>query len=301
MTIASAEHIRQSEHAPPLRPHPPAWVDSLVPPAGDTVERTAGAWTMAWRARRGTEFTLISAALPHAPSGKASELAEAVAAVYGAIADTLGNEGRQPVRVWNFVPDIQGAIDGAGDRYMAFNEGRFAAYCRWFGGPEQFRSRVPTASAVGIDGHTVWVHILAADAAGEPVENPRQTPAYGYSARYGRRPPCFARATRVGALLFVGGTASILGETSRHDGDLAQQIRETLQNLSALIGAAAADPVRPLARLRSVRAHVRRPGDAAALRAMLAGALPDACEIELVYAPLCRKELLIEIEGVAAC
>ena len=34
-------------------------------------------------------------------------------------------------------------------------------------------------------------------------------------------PPCFARATRLGSTLLIGGTASILGEDTRHEGDVA--------------------------------------------------------------------------------
>jgi chorismate lyase/3-hydroxybenzoate synthase len=144
------------------------------------------------------------------------------------------------------------------------------------------------------------VHVLASEVEGEPVENPRQIPAYQYSRRYGPRPPCFARATRLGSRLLIGGTASILGERSTHDGDIERQTRETLQNIAALLGAAREDaPAAPLDRLSSLRVHVRDAADAPAVRAILAKTLQPATDIELVQASLCRKELLVEIEGVA--
>jgi hypothetical protein len=58
---------------------------------------------------------------------------------------------------------------------------------------------------------------------------------------------------------------------------------------------------RPLARLRSLRVHVRQAGDAPAVCARLLDLLPARIETEIVQAPLCRDELLVEIEGVAAC
>ena len=47
-------------------------------------------------------------------------------------------------------------------------------------------------------------HQTQNSAPGVAIENPRQTPSYHYSRRYGPRPPCFARATRFGSLLFIG-------------------------------------------------------------------------------------------------
>jgi chorismate lyase/3-hydroxybenzoate synthase len=134
------------------------------------------------------------------------------------------------------------------------------------------------------------------------VENPRQTPSYRYSKRYGDRPPCFARATQLGSRLFIGGTASILGEESRHDDNLEAQMAETCRNLAALIDAAAGDArPRPLAALRSLRAHVRDQRDGPAVQDALDRLTPQLADLEIVQAPLCRRELLVEIEGVAEC
>src|SRR5260221_165545 len=109
--------------------------------------------------------------------------------------------------------------------------------------PAAFPRALASASAVGTSRGDVVVHCLAAEAAGQPVESPRQVPAYRYSRRFGPMPPCFARATVVrprGAapLLMVGGTASIRGEESMHETDLAAQMDETLANLASVVGAA---------------------------------------------------------------
>jgi chorismate lyase/3-hydroxybenzoate synthase len=266
-----------------------------------TVQETGASAHELTCGRNGT-FTLVSAVAPEPAGHAAGSFADAVASVYRSIWRELVRQQRHAVRIWNFVPDIQGPIPGAGDRYMAFNLGRFAAYCEWFSGPASFQTMLPTSSAVGVGDRGVWVHVLAADAPGTPVENPRQIPSYRYSRRYGVRPPCFARATRVGSRLLIGGTASILGEQSRHVGDIQAQTRETCRNLAALIAASAPSELRtPLASLQSLRVHVRDAESAPAVQTILDELAPQVPDIEFVQAALCRKELLVEIEGVADC
>jgi chorismate lyase/3-hydroxybenzoate synthase len=265
--------------AAPLTPVPPRWV-------GDVTAGTG-------------RFLIVSRAIAGATSLDARQLADAVAGAYRELAAELGRRERYAVRIWNFVPDIQGPLDGA-DRYQAFNAGRFAAYCDWFGGAGTFAGWLPTASAVGVRGTDLSIHVLAADAPGRAIENPRQRPAYRYSRRYGARPPCFSRATRFDALLLLGGTASILDEDSRHMDDLEAQLRETCRNLSVLVEAGATGPVRdPLRTIRNLRVYVREAHHASDVRSLLDEIVPDVSDVELVQAPLCRRELLVEIEGVA--
>jgi chorismate lyase/3-hydroxybenzoate synthase len=265
--------------ASPVPPRPPGWADELC--ASDP------------------SFALASVALEHPPGESAAALSGAVTALYDSLARDLSRQSLHPVRIWNFVPDIQGGIEGAGDRYMAFNVGRFAAYCRWFGDPAGFRRSVPTSSAVGVSGSTLWIHALAAPTPGRPVENPRQIPAYRYSSRFGVRPPCFARATCLGPHLFIGGTASIIGEDSRHADDIERQARETMANIAALLRAGGASADTPLDALTSLRVHVRDSAHAPAVRDIVHETAPRVSAVELVQAPLCRKELLVEIEGTA--
>jgi chorismate lyase / 3-hydroxybenzoate synthase len=267
----------------PLVPNPPDWVDDLL---------TKQPWP---------RFTLLSQKIGNATALSSDRLTQRVAHAYGTLLSDMRSHQRHPVRMWNFVPDIHGAMD-YGDRYMAFNAGRFAAFTGAFGIPGGKQKGVPTASAVGVAGTTLWIYVLSADRAGVAIENPRQIPAYLYSLRYGPRPPYFARATRFDSLLLLGGTASIVGEDSRHVANIGLQTQETLCNLRALISAATGQPDgRALAALRDLRVHVTDSRHAAVVREMLEPLLPDTTIVEYVEAQLCRKELLVEIEGVAAC
>ena len=203
------------------------------------------------------------------------------------------------------------------DRYMVFNAGRFAAFERWFGQAALFTRTIPTASAVGIGSGALAIYALGAREAGLPVENPRQIPAYHYSSRFGPLPPCFARGTVVdglgaGQALLVGGTASIVGEDSLHDRDARQQALETFENLASLVAAArrqiaardgaAVDPTPRAAfdAFTELRVYVVRDADAPLLREMVTERFGRTARIEFAQADLCRRELLVEIEGLAS-
>lgn len=232
---------------------------------------------------------------------------------YEEVFEQLKRCGAHPVRFWAFVPGIHDDLGGGLDRYMAFNAGRYGAFAAHFGGPTSFRSSVPTGSAVGVTGDTLLLHCLGAEEAGLPVENPRQVSAYHYSRRFGPMPPCFARATllREGdqAMLLVGGTASITGEESRHVEALEAQVGETLLNLASVVASSvgrvlredvSADEVNALLKsFRELRVYHPRPEHRETLRRLITPAFSPDCRMEWLHATLCRRELLVEIEGVA--
>jgi chorismatase len=115
-------------------------------------------------------------------------------------------------------------------------------------------------------------------------------PAYHYPGRYGPRSPSFARASRLpdGPLL-ISGTASILGHATAHPGDVAAQCRTTLDNLTTLAG--------DLRSLQTVKVYVRHAEDLAAVRRECAAAFGGAAAY--LVTDLCRRDLLVEIEGVS--
>jgi hypothetical protein len=55
-----------------------------------------------------------------------------------------------------------------------------------------------------------------------------------------------------------------------------------------------------LERLQDVRVYVTAPHHAAAVRDVLAGRCPYLSNIEFAATRLCRRDLLVEIEGVAS-
>jgi chorismate lyase / 3-hydroxybenzoate synthase len=282
-------------------PRPPHWVDEVLGPQPFTID--AGPHV---RAISSESLVLLTAAIAVAPDTPAETLRSEVTLAYRRLQQTLASIDREPIRFWNFVPAIGAPMGDGLDRYMVFNAGRHDAFAPTGGADQRTDQPSATASAVGVTGAHLVVHCLASARAGIPVENPRQVSSWRYSARYGPKPPRFSRATiatmGLRTALLIGGTASIVGEQSLHQGDTEAQFDETLRNLAAVVAAAgreSADPIHALTRIVDLRAYVIEDDVARFVRGQLAARCPNARRIEIVRARLCRPELLVEIEGVA--
>ena len=242
---------------------------------------------------------------PATPEGGGSPLQEATAQVYRQICATLdAQDFPHLLRVWNYVPDIN-RDSGGTERYRQFNRARQHAL-QASGRP--LTGGVPAASALGAAaGSPVVAYFLAGRTAPTFLENPRQVSAYHYPSRYGTHSPVFSRATllRQGQdlMLFVSGTASIVGHRSLHVGDAAAQTRETLANIAALL--AEANRVARGAHFSlgdlACKVYVRRPADLPVIQAQLRPALGSDARAIFLQADICRQDLLVEIEAAAIC
>lgn len=203
-------------------------------------------------------------------------------------------------RAWNYLADIHG--DDAGlERYRRFNMGRGSAFEQ---ASRSVVGRVPAACALGVAQGPLSVAFLAGTVPAVPIENPRQVSAYLYPREYGPRSPTFSRAALVyppgQELLFISGTASIVGHRSLHHGDVQAQSHETLDNIAAVV--AEANRVSRLGRFSldglSYRVYVRHAEHFEAVRRLLRQRCGDAPAVYL-QADVCRAELLVEIEAMA--
>lgn len=322
--------LRNGKHCAE-RPELPAWSRELL---GSHSTHECGTFReVCVEASLGDGWALLHARVADADALSALDLQKRSCDAYAAVGDCLRRLAplSHAVRFWNFIPGIGMSMGDGLDRYMVFNAGRFAAFHGW---PSTHTGDpwTATASAVGHNGRDFVVWCLASRNPGVPVENPRQTPVRHYSDRYGPMPPSFARATilpgvvppdeihsgnrsadviaETPAILLIGGTASICGEHSRHEGDLTAQVEETLANLDTLVRAAMIrlDPMgnQPsptrvgLRQLLELRVYWVRPGDRDRVERLVRGRFMEHCGIEWVQADLCRPELLVEIEGVAS-
>lgn len=195
------------------------------------------------------------------------------------------------VRVWQYFPDIN-ARDGRLERYRAFNRGRNRALAPYLAGGG---SR-PAATAIGCQGEHFHLYVLARRDPGTAIENPRQVAAFAYPRRYGPQAPDFVRAMRVDGtgrrLLFISGTAAIVGHASRHRGDARAQVAEIVRNLDALVvtaGFAAAT-------VEGIKAYIRPGVDPEVV--VLPVRWQSAAPLVRLPSAICRSELLVEIEAV---
>ena len=277
-------------------------------PAGNVGGLGAAAWADELAAARPEQFAVFSASAAGAAGLAGAELERATFELYRQVGRTMrASPTRHALRIWNFVPAILADGGDGLDRYMRFNAGRQRAFVEWFGGTDRFAQVLPAASAVGHGGDALAVYVLAARSPGEPVANPRQRAPHHYSRRFGPVPPCFARATLLpwsaDRLLLVGGTASVLDEDSVHRDHLTAQIEETFENLAALTRSAyhlAPAARSALGSYRDLRIYHVRPDDRPAIERSVRAAFPNVRQPQFVRAELCRSDLLVEIEGLAA-
>ncbi len=224
--------------------------------------------------------------------------------VYQDLFETLKQTGFAHLhRLWNYLPQINLSTQGI-ERYRQFNAGRQQAFLDH--GHDAFDGS-PAACALGVDGDHLSLRFLAAHAPPRPVDNPRQVPAYRYPSSYGPRPPTFSRAAltdlgdgRVG--LWISGTASIVGHSSVHPGDVVAQTRETLNNLVAVLRSAEAAcsarfALADLVPCVYIRQAAHQPLVQAELDRAWGLASQAAHQAVYVKADVCRAELLVEVEA----
>lgn len=206
------------------------------------------------------------------------------------------------LRFWNYFADINGESHGS-ERYRQFNVGRQDGF---LAGGRALIGAVPAACALGFEEGPLTVYFFAARGVTPlAIENPRQVSAYLYPADYGPRSPTFSRASVVDLggkhLMFLSGTASIVGHQTLHLGDVVAQTRETVANIRAIV--AEANRVVPQAAFSAAdlcyKVYVRHAKDVGAIDAELRRSLGEAARLTYLNADICRHDLLMEIEATA--
>jgi len=213
-------------------------------------------------------------------------------------------------RFWNYIADINTHSFGL-ERYRQFNLGRqdaFLAHGRDVVG------NVPAACALGFNPGAsapgpLTIAFLAGRVAPLNIENPRQISAYQYPQQYGPRSPTFSRASLVSLgqnkrqdeVLFVSGTASIVGHATLHPSDVVAQTRETMTNIAAVLAEANRRARQPSFDLASLyyKVYVRHPADLARIRSELERIVGATLNAVYLQADVCRQDLLLEIEATA--
>ncbi len=254
------------------------------------------------RYRHNGELLFASVSAPASDDG-IDALGAATYAAYHSLLNALQVAGYPHLlRIWNSIPGIN-VDDGGLERYRRFNLHRFKAYDE---SKYPTETGAPAACALGSFGGPLVLYCLASKTPPEAIENPRQTSAYRYPQQYGPRAPSFSRAALWRGegdqddVLFVSGTASIVGHQTLHGGNVVAQAHETLTNLQSVVAAAVSHGARDVALLSDLllKAYVRHPEDQPLVRQVLAGHGLDADKVLYLHADICRADLLVEIEAI---
>jgi enamine deaminase RidA (YjgF/YER057c/UK114 family) len=211
------------------------------------------------------------------------------------------------VRQWNYIEDILG-FDGQEQRYQAFNNARSKIYGDWFE-----EEGYPAATGIGTNSGGIIIEFLAVQSPylkSLPINNPSQIAAHNYSKKVLEGEECvlkttpkFERARYLELfgkkLIFISGTASIIGERTVGVGDPAEQTEITIQNIKQLYSAEilynlSAGSLNP--KYGHARVYVKNRKDFPIIKRTFKshfGNLP----VVYIIADICRNDLLVEIEG----
>lgn len=224
-------------------------------------------------------------------------------------------QGHMPddlLRTWIYIGGItQGPHDET--RYQRVNAARQDAFREVSIGMGALCSPFPASTGIGTHGSSLTLGMLSCKIRSGmrvvALENRRQTSAFQYPKEESLIAPLFSRAVAIlgdaQAMVFVSGTASIIGAKSVHVGNIEQQTRQTLENINNLLSARLLSDydcypaTSGLESIVSYTVYIKRREDITVVRAVCAALLPERAVATFVQADVCRTELLVEIEAVA--
>jgi enamine deaminase RidA (YjgF/YER057c/UK114 family) len=202
-------------------------------------------------------------------------------------------------RFWNYMAQINSRSHDL-ERYRQFNLGRQAAFMT---SRRDIAGNVPAACALGTAEGPLSIAFLAGRPPAVAIENPRQLSACDYPPDYGPRSPVFSRASLVQldrqVMLFISGTASIVGHATLHPQDVAAQTHETMTNIEAIINAANHESAHVRFTLAQLfyRVYIRHEADLKTIQAVLQARIGSGYSAVFLQADVCRQDLLVEIEA----
>lgn len=232
------------------------------------------------------------------------DIGEQSAQVFDRTRDILESESfaiSDIVRQWNYIDHIT-AVSGGVQNYQLFNDARsdFYSSADWSNG-------YPAATGIGCEAGGVMVIIYAVRGfrgADSPIDNPLQIPAHKYSEKVlasgkeaVRTTPKFERARLLGNVVFVSGTAAIKGENSTLSDDARVQALDAIDVVEHLVTPSNISKDSTGFRFEVMRVYVRRPQDMETVKDVFTAHF-RTIPIHFLTADICRRELLLELEGI---
>lgn len=211
------------------------------------------------------------------------------------------------VRQWNYIENILG-FDGNEQRYQEFNNVRSGFYGDLFkeGG-------YPAATGIGMNRGGIIIEFIAIQSASlitTPIDNPEQVAAHSYSSKVLvggecvlKTTPKFERARYLELfgkkIIFISGTASIRGEKTVGLNKPTEQTEITIENIKQLYSKKELSKISTgnlVPKYGHARVYIKDRKDFSEIRRTFKshfGNLP----VVYIVADICRKDLLVEIEG----
>ena len=211
------------------------------------------------------------------------------------------------VRQWNYIEDILG-FDGKEQHYQEFNNARSTVYGNLFD-----QTGYPAATGIGMNRGGVIIEFIAVQSnelISLAINNPSQIAAHTYSSNVLAGEECMLKTTPKferarylelfgKKLIFISGTASIIGERTVGVGNPAEQTEITINNIKQLyskeiLNKLSGESLNP--KYGHARVYIKNPNDFPTIKRTFKshfGKLP----VVYIVADICRNDLLVEIEG----
>ncbi len=211
------------------------------------------------------------------------------------------------VRQWNYIENILG-FDEKEQRYQTFNNVRTEFYKDLFN-----ENGYPAATGIGMNQGGIILEFFAVQAdslLSKPINNPSQIAAHSYSKKVLegdeiniKTTPKFERARYLELdgrkMIFISGTASIIGEKTEGAGNPSEQTEITIGNIKNLysneiLGTLSEKLLNP--KYGHARVYIKNRRDFSPIKRTFKlnfGNLP----VVYIIADICRNDLLVEIEG----
>ena len=199
------------------------------------------------------------------------------------------------VKIWHYFPELLKLYPDKKTNYSLLCEAREVIYKELYD-----NSNFPAATVIGIEGDKILIYFFAAACENyDVIENNRQVSSYNYPQNIFSEKPMFSRAVGFSFTdeackkIMISGTASIKGYQSMHDSDVIKQLKEALKNYKTF------------AKLESNPSNICRVYLSKYQKDNYLSVI-DELEIcfgsnqyVLLLGDICRKELLVEIEGIS--
>ncbi|MDC6480268.1 hypothetical protein PQZ53_01630, partial [Gammaproteobacteria bacterium] len=158
----------------------------------------------------------------------------------------------------------------------------------------------PAATVIGIEGDKILIYFLAASCKKyDVIENKRQVSSYDYPQNIFYEKPMFSRAIKFiskscgGEKIVISGTASIKGYETMHSAEVLKQLDEALRNYKTFVGIK--NNSTNICRIYLSKSQESNYSD-------IVKKLDkefDNNQYLILKGEICRKDLLIELEGIS--
>ncbi len=241
---------------------------------------------------RSKEYMFGSAIIENTSSYE--ELKSNIEKKYNDFFNLAKKSNMQILKIWHYFPDLLKNYSNNKTNYSLLCDARETIYIETFE-----NQNFPAATVIGIEGKKILIYFFSAFCKSySALENKRQVSSYNYPKSIFKEKPMFSRAVSFipnnykKKKFLISGTASIIGYESIHLDNVIKQLEEALINYNNFI--------KPEDIILNVsRVYLSKKIEDSSVK-IINKKLEDFFGLNkyiLLQGEMCRKELLIEIEG----